>query len=151
MSAISASARPNCRPANVGSASAKADKGRPKIFKNVGLWPGRIGSARLRPLEKSVGWTRLLSNKPFTMLFQRLNTKCPKCRTTMKAKSHSGIDLPHVDRLLYLYSESNVEEADVISFWEEKIAQLCVKRGCLSFNPSSFIEEFTVNSWIHSL
>jgi len=60
-------------------------------------------------------------------------------------KTSNEIGIPHVDRLLYLYSESNAEEADVVDFWEEKIVQYCVKKRSLSFTPGCLIEEFTVN------
>lgn len=55
------------------------------------------------------------------------------------------MELPHIDRLLYLYSESNAEEADVVSFWEGKIYQHCVIHGTFKFTVHAMLQEFTVN------
>lgn len=55
------------------------------------------------------------------------------------------MELPHIDRLLYLYSESNAEETDVVHFWEEKIYQFCVKHGTFRFTAHAMLQKFTVN------
>ena len=55
------------------------------------------------------------------------------------------MELPHIDRLLYLYSEANAEEPDVVSFWEEKIYQSCVKHRTFRFSAQALLQEFTVN------
>jgi len=55
------------------------------------------------------------------------------------------MEQPHIDRLLYLYSEANAEEPDVVSFWEEKIYQSCLKHGTFRFTAQALLHEFTVN------
>eukprot|EP01032_Pedospumella_encystans_P010274 gene10274-12026_t len=55
------------------------------------------------------------------------------------------MELPHIDRLLYLYSEANAEEPDVVSFWEEQIYQSCVKHRTFRFTAQALLQEFTVN------
>jgi hypothetical protein len=63
----------------------------------------------------------------------------------MTSQPYGKIDVPHMDRLLYLYSEANAEDLDVIKYWEEKILQFCVKQHSLQFTAAHIEEEFTIN------
>lgn len=53
-----------------------------------------------------------------------------------------------LNRLLYLYSETNSNNADVINYWRAEIKNYCLTNNKLSFSLSELVENYTIHGAI---
>lgn len=65
----------------------------------------------------------------------------------LSARMESIVDVRslHIDRLLFFYSEQNVDDVDTIKFWEGQIINYCLKNRTVVFTVEALTQVFIVD------